>query len=147
MGAVRSAGFWIVGLHGIVSSQIQKCTKCRRLRRPTENQKMADLPADRVEVAAPFTYTGCDVFGPYTVKDRRTSIKRYGLIFTCLSSRAVHIEMLDDLSTDSFINSLRCFISLRGNVRILRRDNGTNFVGANNELRRHHQNMVCDPKM
>ena len=147
MGAVRSAGFWIVGLHGIVSSQIQKCTKCRRLRRPTENQKMADLPADRVEVAAPFTYTGCDVFGPYTVKDRRTSIKRYGLIFTCLSSRAVHIEMLDDLSTDSFINSLRCFISLRGNVRILRCDNGTNFVGANNELRRHHQNMVCDPKI
>ena len=147
MGAVRSAGYWIVGLHGLVSSLVYKCVTCRRLRRPTENQKMADLPADRVEVAAPFTHSGCDVFGPYNVQDRRTKIKRYGLIFTCLSSRAVHIEMLDDLTADAFINSLRCFISLRGNVRTLRCDNGTNFVGACNELLNSSKNMICDPRI
>ena len=54
MGAVRSAGYWIVGLHGFVSTLVYKCVTCRRLHTPTENQKMADLPADSVEVAAPF---------------------------------------------------------------------------------------------
>ena len=147
MGAVRSAGFWIIGLHGIVSSLVEKCVTCRRLRRQPEVQKMADLPVDRVSDTAPFTYTGCDVFGPYLVKDRRSEVKRYGVIFTCLASRAVHIEMLDDLSSDSFINSLRCFISLRGNVRQLRCDNGTNFVGACNQLRNSCKQMTGDPKV
>ena len=107
---------------------------CRRLRRPTEVQKMADLPADRVEVTPPFTNVGCDVFGPFPVKEGRKCMKRYGLLFTCMSSRAVHIEILDDLSTDCFLQSWRCFLSLRGNVKLLRCDNGTNFVGANNEI-------------
>lgn len=134
MSAVRSAGFWIVGLSSLVSSIIHQCVLCRRLRRPTEVQKMADLPADRVEVAPPFTNVGCDVFGPFPVKEGRKHLKRYGLLFTCMSSRAVHIEVLDDLSTDCFIQSWRCFLSLRGNVKLLRCDNGTNFVGANNEI-------------
>ena len=93
---------------------------------------MADLPADRVEVTPPFTNVGCDVFGPFPVKDGRKHSKRYGLVLTCLSSRAVHIELLDDLSTDSFIHSWHSFLALRGNVKILRCDNDTNFVGANN---------------
>lgn len=74
------------------------------------------------------------MFGPFPVKEGRKHLKRYGLLFTCMSSRAVHIEVLDDLSTDCFIQSWRCFLSLRGNVKILRCDNGTNFVGANNEI-------------
>lgn len=134
MAAVRSAGFWVVGLSTTASSIIHNCTTCRRLRRPMETQKMADLPADRVEVAAPFTHSGCDVFGPFQVRDGRKHCKRYGLLFTCLASRAVHIEVLEDLSTDCFIQSLRCFTALRGNLSTLRCDNGTNFVGAHNEL-------------
>lgn len=81
-------------------------------------------------MSAPFTYSGMDCFGPFIVKKGRTEHKRYGLIFTCLYSRVVHIEMLEDLSTDSFINALRCFISLRGTVRQLHCDQGSNFVGA-----------------
>lgn len=73
---------------------------------------MADLPEERCEISAPFTFCGMDCFGPFTVKNGRKEVKIYGLIVTCLSSRAVHIEMLDDLSTDSFMNALRCFISL-----------------------------------
>ena len=134
MSAVRSAGYWIVGLSSLVSSIIHQCVICRRLRRPTEVQKMADLPADRVEEAPPFTNVGCDVFGPFPVKEGRKHFKRYGLLFTCMSSRAVHIEVLDDLSTDCFIQSWHCFLALRGNVKLLRCDNGTNFVGANNEI-------------
>ncbi|KAK5907107.1 hypothetical protein CesoFtcFv8_004990 [Champsocephalus esox] len=86
-----------------------------------------------------------DCFGPFVIKRGRKECKRYGLIFTCLSSRAVHIEMLEDLSTDAFINALRCFISLRGSVCVLRCDQGTNFVGAKNELQRALKQ--CDTKV
>ena len=75
-----------------------------------------------------------DCFGPFAVKDSRKELKRYGVIFTCMSSRAIHIEMVDDLSTDSFINALRCFIAIRGPIRQLRSDRGTNFVGTANEF-------------
>lgn len=95
---------------------------------------MADLPSDRVEEYPPFTYCGMDCFGPFFVKQGRKEIKRYGLLFTCLCSRAVHIEMLDDMTTDAFINSLRCFLAIRGTVRQIRSDQGSNFIGAKNEL-------------
>lgn len=85
---------------------------------------MAKLPKDRIEASAPFTHCGMDCFGPFIMKRNRKKHKRYGLIFTCLYSRAVHLEMLEDLSTDSFINSLRCFISLRGPVLLLYCDQG-----------------------
>ena len=61
-------------------------------------------------------------------------MKKYGLVFTCLYSRAIHIEMLDDLTSDAFLNGLGCFVSLRGSVTKLYSDNGTNFVGARNLL-------------
>lgn len=96
---------------------------------------MADLPPERVDPSPPFLYTGMDCFGPFSVKSRRNVQKRYGLLLTCLCSRAVHIELLNDLTTDSFINALRCFIAIRGTVRQLRSDQGTNFVGARNELK------------
>lgn len=96
---------------------------------------MSDLPKECCDISAPFTFSGMDCFGPFVVKNGRKEIKRYGLLITCLSSRAVHVEMLDDLSTDAFINALRCFISLRGAVSQLRCDQGTNFVGASNEFK------------
>lgn len=68
------------------------------------------------------------------LKKEEKNHKRYGLLLTCLCSRAIHIEMLEDMSTDAFINSLRCFIAIRGTVRQIRCDQGTNFVGAKNEL-------------
>lgn len=106
---------------------------------------MAELPKERVESSAPFTYSGMDCFGPFFIKKARKEFKRWGLIFTCLSSRAAHIEMLEDLSTDAFINALRCFISLRGAVRQLHCDHGSNFVGARNEFREALKQ--CDTKL
>ena len=98
---------------------------------------MADLPSDRVQsLEPPFTRTGVDCFGPFFVKRGRGQEKRYGIIFTCLAMRAVHLEIADNLSTDSFICALKRFISRRGNVHVIRSDNGTNFVGANNELQK-----------
>lgn len=64
---------------------------------------MGDLPVDRTEPTPPFTYVGMDCFGPIYIKDGRKELKRYGLILTCLCSRAIHIEVVDDLSTDAFL--------------------------------------------
>lgn len=108
----RSDGFWIPGVHRAVASHLHRCITCRKLRRTTGEQRMADLPPERTNPAPPFTYTGMDCFGPFLVKQGRKEYKRYGLLLTCLCCRAVHIEMLDDLSTDSFINSFRCFIAI-----------------------------------
>ncbi|KAK7884949.1 hypothetical protein WMY93_028072 [Mugilogobius chulae] len=131
---LRSNGIWILGCSQAVSSFIYNCVKCRKFRRRTEEQKMANLPSERMETTPPFTYCGMDCFGPFYIKEGRKELKRYGLLFTCLCSRAVHIELLDDMSTDAFLNSLRAFIALRGNVRQLQSDQGTNFVGARREF-------------
>lgn len=132
---IRRSGYWIMGINRAVASYIRQCVICRRQRRPMEEQRMADLPPDRLEPSPPFTFCGMDCFGPFITKQGRKENKRYGLLFTCLSSRAVHIEFLEDMSTDAFINGLRCFIAIRGTVRQIKSDRGSNFVGAKNEFR------------
>ena len=115
---------------------VSKCDVCWRLNATPGQQQMADLPLDRVSPdEPPFTYVGIDYFGPFGVKRGRTVVKRYGVIFTCLAIRAVHIEVASSLDTDSFIHALRRFIARRGQVKELRSDNGTNFVGAQREIR------------
>ena len=132
--AIRQAGYYIINGRSLISHIVSKCVVCRKLRGHNQNQKMADLPPERVTPAPPFTYTGMDLFGPFYIKEGRKELKRWGLIFTCLSSRAIHLETLNSMTTDSFLNALRRFISRRGKVRELRCDQGTNFVGAKNEL-------------
>ncbi|KAJ8041407.1 hypothetical protein HOLleu_12215 [Holothuria leucospilota] len=89
---IRSKGYWILGGSKLVAESIRKCVTCRRLRRSVEEQRMADLPEDRVEPSPPFTFCGMDCFGPFTAEQGSKEYKRYGLLFTCLCSRAVHIE-------------------------------------------------------
>ena len=96
---------------------------------------MAELPFARLQTnEAPFSQTGVDYFGPFMVRQRRSTIKRYGCLFTCLTTRAVHLEMAADLSTSSFINTLRTFIARRGPIKHIFSDNRTNFVGSNKAL-------------
>ncbi|KAL3973607.1 sorting nexin-4 [Sarotherodon galilaeus] len=138
-GAIRGAGYWIIGGKRLVSSVIHKCVTCRKLRGKMQIQKMADLPADRVTPEPPFTTVGLDVFGPWTIVTRRTrggcsQNKRWAVLFTCMSTRAVHIELIETMSADSFINALRRLFSIRGPAKFLRSDRGTNFVGACKEL-------------
>jgi len=98
-------------------------------------QKMADLPEDRLDPAPPFMFCAVDYFGPFSIKEDRKEMKRYGVLFTCLASRAIHLETSTSLETDAFINALRRFICRRGPIRQLPSDQGTNFIGAKHELK------------
>ncbi|XP_067375320.1 uncharacterized protein [Channa argus] len=144
--ALRSEGLWIVGAKRCVNSHLRKCIICKKLRGKTMEQQMAGLPPDRLSTEAPFTHVGLDVFGPWNVCTRRTrggqaNSKRWAVMFTCLSVHAVHIELIESMDSSSFINALRRFISLRGPVKQIRSDCGTNFRGACKELR-----MLLDDK-
>ena len=138
-GAIRSAGLWITGAKRLVSSLIHHCVRCIRARGKPLSQKMADLPEERLISSPPFTYVGVDCFGPWEVTTRRTrggsaDSKRWTVIFTCMCSRAVHLEVLEQMSTPSFINALRRFYAIRGQVKEFYSDRGTNFVGGVRQL-------------
>jgi hypothetical protein len=128
--------YWIIGGRANVRRIANDCFSCRRRQAPAQQQKMSDLPEDRVvPCKRPFTYVGVDCFGPFVVRRGRSDVKRYGVIFTCLSIRAIHIEVAHSLDTESFINALRRFVSRRGTPEEIRSDNGGNFVKGEKELR------------
>ena len=138
-GAVREAGYWVIGAHRTISSLIDSCVTCKKLRGATLTQQMANLPSDRLETNPPFTNIGFDVFGPWEIATRRlrggaANAKHWGLLFTCLSSRAIHIELLETMEASSFICALRRFLAIRGPAKKLRCDQGTNFVGGKTQL-------------
>ena len=96
---------------------------------------MADLPPERCEpYKEPWTYVGIDIFGNFYVKQGRSEAKRYGVIFTCFTTRAIHIEVIDSLETDTFLNALVRFIYRRGSPSKIFCDRATTFIGARNEL-------------
>ncbi|XP_062557120.1 uncharacterized protein LOC134221979 [Armigeres subalbatus] len=96
---------------------------------------MGPLPAVRLEpYVRPFTYVGVDLFGPYLIKIGRSAPKRWVCLFTCLTVRAIHLEIVNSLSTDSCKKAIRRFIARRGSPLEIYSDNGSNFVGASREL-------------
>ena len=126
----------IIKSRPLIKRVVKRCVTCKRLFAKTCTQLMADLPPCRVAVGGrPFQCVGCDVFGPFLVKINRSQVKRYGLIVTCMSSRAVGVEMLYSLNTSSCINSLRRFIARRSQPDVVMSDQGTNFIGADRELK------------
>ena len=128
--------YWIPNANSAAKQIISKCVMCRKYQAKVGEQKMSDLPKDRITPdEPPFTRVGVDYFGPIEVKRGRSIVKRYGVIFTCLASRAVHLEVAYSLDTDSCINALRRFIARRGSVKVMRSDNGTNLIGCDRELR------------
>lgn len=129
--------FWILKATKLSKSVKSKCVFCREMAHKAETQLMADLPVLRLAPhTPPFYYTACDYFGPYNVKiGRSKTAKHYGVIFTCLNTRAVHLELAVDLTTMEFIQVLRRFFSIRGYPAVILSDNGTQMVGAANELK------------
>ena len=128
--------YWIIKANSAVRRVLRGCYSCRKREAPPCEQIMADLPEDRlIPDKPPFTAVGVDFFGPFQVRRSRSLVKRYGVIFTCLTIRAVHIEVAHSLDTDSFLLALRRFIARRGQVQEIRSDNGTNITSGERELR------------
>ena len=127
--------FWIPTGRSAVRNVVRSCLKCKRQRAAVMEQMMAALPAFRTTAYEPcLTHTGVDYFGPLNVKWGRAVVKRWSGIFTCLNSRAMHLELASFLESDCFINVLRRFINRRGPPKYIYSDNGTNFVGAEREI-------------
>ena len=127
--------FYLLRGYKQVRNVLKSCVKCVKHHGQPMQQLMADLPKERVEASQPpFSYVGVDYFGPFNVKFRRGTAKRYGCLFTCLVTRAVHVEIAHSLDSDGFIMALHRFIARRGKPVKIVSDNGTNFVGAEKEL-------------
>lgn len=129
--------FYVPKLRQVLKDVRLNCQWCKNaLTRPNPPQ-MAELPAARLAShTRPFTFVGVDYFGPMFVTVGRSSVKRWGVLFTCLTIRAVHIEIAQSLNTDSCIMCIRNFMARRGTPQEIYSDNGTNFHGSNNELER-----------
>ena len=128
--------FWIPQADSALRKILSKCVTCRKISAKPAEQRMANLPQDRlIPDKPPFSSVGIDYFGPFEVKCGRSTVKRYGVLFTCLTVRAIHIEVAHSLETDACINAFRRFIARRGQVSVMRSDNGTNLVGAEKEMR------------
>ncbi|XP_047992482.1 uncharacterized protein LOC125231164 [Leguminivora glycinivorella] len=130
--------FWPVGGRNLARSVVQKCVVCIRFRGKSVQPIMGNVPHERVSSPYPFYTCGVDMAGPFMIASKkgrgsRTS-KCYLCIFVCLASKAVHLELVSDLSTEAFILALRRFVSRRGKPSAIFCDNGSNFKGANNEL-------------
>jgi len=107
--------YWPINGRSAVKRVLSSCVTCGRIAARRGEQQMADLPSDRITAEKPpFTFVGVDLFGPFMVKQGRSAVKRYGCLFTCLVVRAVHIEIVCLLQSDSFLNALQRFISRRG---------------------------------
>ncbi|XP_062560004.1 uncharacterized protein LOC134224610 [Armigeres subalbatus] len=113
---------------------------------------MAELPKERVTATRPFSITGIDYWGPIQLKPnhrRAAPCKGYVAVFVCFTTKAVHLELVGDLSTSKFIQALRRFVARRGLCAEIFSDNGRNFIGAANELRniierKHHQQLIAE---
>ena len=122
--------FWILGIRNALRSIKHKCIRCRKGRAQIKAPVMADPPEEQLVVSTVFANVGVDYFGPFTVKIGRGNEKRRCCLFTCLTVRAVHIEIVPKLDTDCCLNKIMRFIAQRGKPVKMISDNGTNFVGA-----------------
>lgn len=128
--------YWILRGREAVKRCQRNCVECQKSRKNPEIPKMADFPPARLRLFRPAFYsTGMDCFGPYAVKVGRRTEKKWGILFKCLTTRAVYIDLLHSLETDSFLMALRRFTARRGNPFELISDQGTNFKGGERELR------------
>ena len=124
---------------GCTRSVCSQCKTCRKAAPRPQPQLLGELPEERVSTTPAFNSTGLDFAGPFTLKKGHTRkpvhIKAYICLFVCLSTKAIHLEVISDLTTPAFLAGLRRFVSRRGCPHTIHSDNGSNEVGARNQLR------------
>lgn len=138
--AILRKRYWLINSQSCIRKQIKRCVKCARYNPKLQCQIMADLPSSRVKMAEKaFIRSAVDFAGPIKVKASKLRnakiVKGYISIFVCMTTRALHIELVGDLTAESFVAALRRFVARRGRITDLYSDNGTNFVGANKILK------------
>lgn len=138
--SLLSQSVWILCARSTIRSRIFQCRTCFRNKPRNQPPLMGDLPPSRVTPARPFWSTGTDFCGPFNTKvlNLRTirHTKVYICVFVCMVTKAVHLEVVTDLTTDAFIAALTRFVSRRGLCVQLFSDCGTNYVGADNVLQK-----------
>ena len=130
--------YWIVGIRKLVKRIRYNCNRCRRFEGKLQEQIMAPLPIERLKPAPAWYNTALDLFGPFAIKgevNKRTVGKGYGVICTCLLTRAIFVDVATDYSTDAFLLVFRRFVSLRGYPKNIFSDSGSQLVAAEKELR------------
>jgi len=139
LAALITRQFWVVSLRSVLHHVISKCTVCVRLDGKPLQPYMADLPSSRVQQRRAFEQVGVDFAGPLQMRElslRKTRIlKIYIAVFVCFCTKAVHLEVVTSLSTDAFLAAFDRFIARRGLPTDIFSDCGTNFVGADRQLR------------
>ena len=136
LAAIRNK-FWIIHGRQEVKQFKRRCQKCKREGAKAGHQLLSELPTERMTPMQPaFYHASVDYFGPITVRlTRNTTAKRYGALFTCMTTRCVHLEVAESLSAPDFLQALHKMMARRGQPRSIYSDNGTNFVGAECELK------------
>lgn len=131
--------FWILSLRTLIRTVISKCTRCVRVAALSPQPIMADLPRSRVSECRPFSRVGIDFAGPLRMRENRLrkprEYKAYVAVFICFVVKAVHLEVVTDLTTDAFLTALDRFVARRGLPTDIYTDCGTNFVGAAKVIR------------
>ena len=139
LSAIRQR-YWIVNAKSEIKKCIWKCIKCCKFKAKTASQIMADLPTSRVIPGRVFSKTGIDFAGPFLVKLRKgrgvRPVKCYVCVFVCMITKAVHLEIVSDMTSEAFLATLRRFTARRGIPHEVFTDCGTNFVGAEKILRK-----------
>ncbi len=129
------------GAYRLVKKLIASCVWCSKQKGASIKQIMGDLPTVRTTPARPFSKVGVDFGGPFIVKctNHRSMkhLKHYAAFFVCMITRAVHIEVVSDLSTLAFIAAFQRFCARRGICQSIWSDNATNFLGADNVFKQH----------
>jgi len=145
MGSLREH-YWILQSRRVIRSVISKCVKCRRFTTKKLQTVPSPLPEERIKTGKVFEITGVDLAGPLFVKVGRgkSQKKVWIVLFTCAIYRCVHLELIESLSTEEFIEALSNFISRRGRPSVIHSDNGTNFVGTENAFRKLDWNKILE---
>ncbi|XP_062538710.1 uncharacterized protein LOC134206984 [Armigeres subalbatus] len=134
--------FWLINARSTIRKVLRNCVTCFRTKPITIDQQMGDLPPSRITPAPVFERVGLDFAGPIFVKQsvrRAVPVKGYICVFLCMVTKAIHLEAVEDLSTDSFMAALQRFVSRRGYPKQMFSDNGTNFIGARSALNELYQ--------
>ena len=130
---------FVIGARRLARTVCRQCITCRKVAATAQTQQMGQLPAARVQPASPFFTTGIDYAGPFILKRGYTRkpqlVKAWLAVFVCFTTKAVHLEVVSDMTNEAFLATLKRFVSRRGLPQAIHADNGSNFIGAKNDLK------------